>query len=296
MRMARRLGVWGRKNTQKAFVWEVYDYTQTMVELSDESSFRASTKASCMASSSYTVSANGFTLVDATQTIISAISKNQFIVAPPTVLGDTAIEGKYLYKCTGYSQSGPQWILYVQKYGVDVSRGNEALSTVSSDTLDYPVDGVQGDKWYVLVENNSSLYIYGKYTVQKVAVENGSGTQTGVLYSTSVNAADSYTIEKGTSSQYQFVLTNPTQKMLSNALRQYIVSFTNTSSAKGSTLYYLRSVPSITQTSAPAQYYQYSVGDGQGEFLEYITDASKAYPINGSQDDYWYVLLSSPNS
>lgn len=133
------------------YVWAVYDFAYVRDDANITTGSGVRINGSKKAATSYTVSGEGFTLVNPTYGSSLLLKKGQYIVDISTS-NSTATSGQYLYELTENAYGAQYAYISYKRYGVKEAKGTTELYRVESDTLDYPVDGEQDGLWYVLVE------------------------------------------------------------------------------------------------------------------------------------------------
>lgn len=165
MRITRR-GCYAAQGGGAKYVWAVYNLAYGIDESAGgtDGSVSLSSSRYKMAAKGYTISDSGtVTLTDPAQTTAANLAVGDYLVNVSTS-NSTATTGDTLYKVTGVSGSWNYTITYTAYTPALNARGTDTGQRVESNTADdYPVDGIQGDYYYVMVRGYGTVYIWDVY-------------------------------------------------------------------------------------------------------------------------------------
>lgn len=139
-----------------------------------------------------------------------------------------------------------------------------------------------------IAQRKNNAYIWDVYNIVYGYSESGTGKFAGT-YTSKRKTVNS--ISKVSISETGFMLLNASSTELYDIANLYFVSLTDSKVSSGNTLYFADSVK-IAGTYATVNYTSYGVTQQKGDTLQgQVTDQNiNAYPANGQQDGYWYVL------
>lgn len=294
------------QSEDKMYVWKIYNLKKNVVEQVDTGTATISlgSYSTINQASAYTVNSDGlFSLTSPTTVSTGSLTVGSYLVSlTPGGWGATpATTGSSLYKITSAtsvtSYGNKTWTVGYEEYNVTpIVKGADTGNTVSSETVDYPIDGVQGDYWYVLIESPTQ-YIWDVYTYSKGLDESTATTGQVTQLKQSKMVAKSFTY-----SSSKFYLTDAVSTS-HTALKagDYIVSINGNpdTSTSGSTLYQITSILASTSYSGTTFSYKAykNYGNLRGDTIvdRVGSDNVGDYPIDGVQGDYWYVLVYAGN-
>jgi len=296
MDFTRRRLMAGGKKTPK-YVWKVYNLVQQL----DESTATTGSQSvmqvgptlvlgNQMASTEFTYVNGVFTLVNPEE-IYSTDIVGHYMTS---LTSSGSVSGNNLYLITSIGSSSGMYVPVNYKvYSKFIEgRGNDVLFEVSSNMLDYPVNGIwDGDGlWYVLVESPMMPYVWAVYNFSYT--KNDSTATTGSFSasrSRTKMAASSFTANAS-----GFTLTNATSTSLQNMqVGQYFVDIITTSNSTATTGVYLYEVTGKSGSyTTTIQYKRYEVSIVRGETeIDRVESNLLEYPLDGEQDGLWYVML-----
>lgn len=303
MRQTRR-GCFAAQGGGAKYVWAVYNLAYGIDESAGgtDGSVSLSSSRYKMAAKGYTISDSGtVTLTDPTKTTAANLAVGDYLVNVSTS-NSTATTGDTLYKVTGVSGSYNYTISYTAYTPALNARGTDTGQRVESNTADdYPVDGVQGDYYYVMVKGYGTVYIWDVFnltTTYGYKERTTSGYSVSMYTNSEIEVASTYTFDTTTG---YYTLTNPsTTTSPSDVSGKYWMS---DSSGKSQEMYYGWTewdwTPGSTGTITTTQYSSsrdhsnviYTKGSATGEQVQSVSQT--AYPSDGVQGDYWYTYNSS---
>lgn len=192
------------------------------------------------------------------------------------------------------SNSNFVWALYTISNG---GMGTDTGDRVESKTMDYPVDGISGNYWYVLLRGKTTIYVWNIYNVYQqpnYVLETTTGNKIAFGGpSSTVWYASSYRLY---SDQMQLVnaLTSTYQNF--NSWGSY---YWSTSGETTITIYkggsktgsgnwvYVQNATSYRQVNEPIP----QKGSATGKTA--ISAAGSMYPADAMVGNYWYVYSHS---
>lgn len=140
------------------YEWAVYQITKAIDESAGgtNASSKVMLNTAMQAARSYTVSSNGIiSLTNPVSTSVNALKAGDYLVGITSGATNTATTGSMLYKVKSVSTSGLMYYnISYTTYSPKNARGTDTGRRVVSDTLDYPVDGIMGNYWYVLIKGD----------------------------------------------------------------------------------------------------------------------------------------------
>ena len=155
--------------SQREWVWDVYQYGYNSVE---GTSFSQSVSSAFYAGTSYTLnqSTGQFSVDQTTQIARSSTGASnavgKYIINLASSSGTQTGDKVYLITAASYS-----WLngmsLTITPYTSQIYRGTLVNSVIDLDITTYPMNGVQGNYWYVLKDIGTVSYS-GQYTEQCV--------------------------------------------------------------------------------------------------------------------------------
>lgn len=297
-----------RRQTDGIYEWAVYSLVYGIDESASgtSDSFTLSSSRYKRAASAYTVSADGtVSLTNSTQKTAANLAVGDYIVNVSTS-NNTSTTGTKLYKITSKSVSGTTYTInYIAYTPKKILKGEDTGERVTSTTLDYPVDGKQGNYWYVMISGSYLAYVWdvfedvGSYkssqtTNQDVSIPSG----TTIYYRPDRYGNTSWTIDKETGlftySGWSSYKTSSSNNCLTASDANVFDNEWTLETSPATNIY---SGTAVTfERSARAEYcytgvYEGVKGDATGNTVE-SADVN-AYPQNGAQDGYWYVFVRS---
>ena len=281
------------QNKASGYVWAVYNIGQTLDESTvTTGSFTLSSTRTKMASSTYTYSGSTFTLTNSTSTTAANLSVGKYIVSV-TTSSNSSTSGTYLYLITGKSGSSSYTFQYKRYSSLSDAKGTTYYYDVQSETLDYPINGVYGDYWYVLI-SAPTQYIWDvyEYTYGLVdsTAETGSNKKTST---TSIVIGKSYSHYISDVLGDQFNL-NETSTTTYSAVQVGDYTFFGTSAGSTSTSLYVVTGVSTSMGQTTITYKRYfDKGNIRGDAIidRVYSNNLGDYPMDGVKGSYWYVLL-----
>lgn len=329
MRMTRH-GCFAASKEPK-YVWYVYNFAYGIDESSATSgSFNGgyinANTISKMASTSFTANASGFTLTNPTSTKCNNLTAGQYLVNVSTS-NSTATTGQYLYRVTNVTSSISIAVSYT-RYSVAAMKGTTQVDTVSSDTMDYPIDGPQGDLWYVMVKGEKSMYVWDVFNLassQEHVLTDQDRKTVSDEASENFYYSNEIEISNETSGTYAYItLINPSElktsqfnsgnrppsNLHSTLSGKYIVSGSNNSYSTPSGKVYAKDTevgynPTSTEYQSRNNFINFTCsnvyraplttvsikGNATGTTVE--SSNSTAYPQDGISGDKWYTYSHS---
>lgn len=305
MRQTRR-GCFAAQGGGAKYVWAVYNLAYGIDESAGgtDGSVSLSSSRYKMAAKGYTISDSGtVTLTDPTKTTAANLAVGDYLVNVSTS-NSTATTGDTLYKVTGVSGSYNYTISYTAYTPALNARGTDTGQRVESNTADdYPVDGVQGDYYYVMVKGYGTVYVWDvfnkktSYGYKESTREPGYNTifsaSSTIYYSSSYNfntATGKWTILNPSSGLANALSTGTLSgKYLdNNTTSEYIFYSPTKWEVNGSHI-------DVTATRCDDEIDRTvkvpSKGSATGRIVESLSQS--AYPQDGAQGDYWYTYNSS---
>ena len=159
--------------SQREWVWDVYQYGYNLVE---GTSFSQSVSSAFYAGTSYTLnqSTGQFSVNQTTQIVRSSTGASnavgKYIINLTSSSGTQTGNKVYLITNASYSVfSGMS--LTITPYSSQIYRGTFVNSVIDLDITTYPMNGVQGNYWYVLRDIETLSYS-GDYIDQCIYMEN----------------------------------------------------------------------------------------------------------------------------
>lgn len=174
-----------------------------------------------------------------------------------------------------------------QCYKITTILDKEFLDTVeSSDPNAYPVEGRQGDYWYV--KYSDTPITWERYAMTEGEVQGESVTQS-FTSGTYLYRATSYS-RNGKA----FTATGTKTRASSLAVNNYLIqnngAFVNSTSMSGDTLFKITKKSGYSSVSITFD--TFTIGDVKGSYIDTVTSYNPVeYPDDGAQDGYWYVKV-----
>lgn len=194
--------------------------------------------------------------------------------------------------------SGTYPVLTYQCYKITTILDKEFLDTVeSSDPDDYPVEGQQGDYWYVRYSDTPitwERYAFAEGLVQGETVQQSASRSTYFYRATGYSTS-------GKTFTASVSRTQASSLAVGNYLIQSNGSFAKPSNnatsgtVSGDTLYEITS--KTGSSTVTLDFATYTIGDIKGSYIDTVTSYNPyEYPDDGAQDGYWYVRVESGGS
>lgn len=306
MRISRRLGLYATKKPK--YTWAVYEAKHGAGPGGAEvyGSFMTNNTASRRyAATSYSATSSGFTLVNPQLVSYTQLSVGMYVVTT-SPSGSSETTGYNIFQITDIANGVSSGMVFsYRRYVPELClKGDIELNRVSSDTLDYPVDGVQGSYYYVLVagnEDNSLVYRWERYSASMAATQTDSsytdgGPFTTMTRTTRVGGANVSVMNMGSSilhtiggsqTDYLALLNDYNPLMLINPL---VDSSADTSTTGPSS--YQVVLKDVSSSLATVEVTPIGTAITKGSYHSTVTSSSvNAYPKNGVNfdDGYWYV-------
>lgn len=256
------------------------------------------------AASAYTVSAGGtVSLTGSTQKTVANLAVGDYIVDVSTS-SNTSTTGTTLYKITSKSGTTTVTIGYEAYTPSLIAKGTDTGNRVTSKTNDYPIDGIQGDYWYVQIAGSYTMYVWNVYNA---AVQYTEKTQTGYTVknlTTSTKIYAAYSSYGG--AEYTFDSTTGIFTLKADLTTEYtgVSAFTGdghgtskswmVGTTSGTEMYVGYSTTSSTSLGGVTRHYSQFSGsrqDATGYTVESVD--INAYPQDYYQDGYWYTYSHS---
>lgn len=304
MRQTRR-GCFAAQGSGAKYVWAIYSVVYGVDESAGGTggSVRLSSSRYKMAAKAYTVSEDGtVSLTDSTRTTAANLAVGDYLVNVSTS-NSTSTTGTTLYKVTGASSSGSYVNVSYTAYTPSLcAKGADTGQRVESNTADdYPVYGIQGDYYYVMVKGYGTVYVWDVFnltTTYGYKEKTTSGYSVSMYTNNNLYVSSTYTFDTTTG---YYTLTNPSATTSPSSVSGKY--WMKTSSGKSPAMYYGWTewawTPGSTGTITTTQYSSsrdhsnviYTKGSATGEQVQSVSQT--AYPSDGVQGDYWYTYNSS---
>lgn len=248
------------------------------------------------AASAYTVSANGtVSLTSSTQKTAANLAVGDYIVNVSTS-SNTSTTGDTLYKITSKSGTTNVTIGYEAYTPSLIAKGTDTGNRVTSETLDYPIDGKQGDYWYVMISGSYTAYVWdvfedvGAYvstrtTRPTVSIKSGTTIYYGSSYDTFDKTTGLYSY-----SGWSSYTTSSSKDCLAADDAGVFEGCWTLETSPATTVYddrYTCNSSSVTPHYGYTGVYKAVKGDSTGNTVE-SADIS-AYPQDGAQNGFYYV-------
>lgn len=154
---------------------------------------------------------------------------------------------------------------------------------------------MRSTRFGAIAQRKNNVYIWDVYNIAVMYLEqestDGNDTRVNIPNSTTTYYSDNYSFDNTTGT---ITLKNP-KSIIGNAETAYNVGAFNdyyrTGNASGNEMWYRMMFQSNTYVRAQKKYYSEQTetrGTATGKTVE--SDDINAYPANGKQDGYWYVL------
>lgn len=159
-------GIRARRRSSGLNEWAIYSLAYAIDESVSGTSGTFSIRSSYYkrAASAYTVdtSTGQVSLTNSTQKTAANLAVGDYIVNISTS-SSTATTGTKLYKITSKSGSNTITFGYEAFKPSKIAKGTDTGERITSKNQDYPIDGKQGDNWYVMIAGSYTAYVWDIY-------------------------------------------------------------------------------------------------------------------------------------
>lgn len=296
-------GIRARRRSNGLNEWAIYSLAYAIDESVSGTSGTFSLRSSYYkrAASAYTVDASTgqVSLTNSTQKTAANLAVGDYIVNISTS-SSTATTGTKLYKIT--SKSGKTTVTFGYEAFTPslIAKGTDTGERITSKNQDYPIDGKQGDNWYVMIAGSYLVYVwdvfqddgyYSKISESNYRVDVPSGSTIYYRPDNYGTTAISLNKETGLFEYSNWSTTTGSPSDASDILFNHEWSLSASPTAE-----YYSSATNVSTKFAIVRYRYYSEYIGvKGESTGTIAESHdiNAYPQDGAQNGYYYVFKRS---